>query len=344
LGVRRYGGMGTFDVGVVGAGWMATDYHVPTFRDHPATRVRAIAEVDAERREAAASRFGVAGYADADAMLAGEDLDVVSICTPPSTHESVFVAAAEAGCHVFCEKPLAPSADAARRMARAADDAGVVTQVGYLHRYYANSRKAMRLVEEGLFGRLVEVRTLHHSTAPEQGWYYDPEVSGGGVLRDLLPHTLDVYFDLFGEARVERASARAVRDRGGVEDAGDVTLAFDDGPAADATVDVSVSWSQPEAFWRTTVVGTDGWVAFGPTEMEGEVAGRGFAFEHGDLPLVDVGLARLYGASDDDPHRERLWDFADHVDAGDRETSAPVERGVAVAEAIDACYERSGWT
>jgi len=331
--------MSDFDVGVVGAGWMATDYHIPAYRDHPSTAVRAIAEVNAERRDDAAERFNIRGYEDAAAMLAAEDLDVVSVCTPPSTHEDVFLAAADAGCHVFCEKPLATDADAARAMRRAADEAGIVTQVGYLHRYYENSKKAMRIVEEGLLGSLVEVRTLHHSAAPGGSWYYDPEVSGGGVLRDLLPHTLDIYVDLFGAASVERASARDLAGRG-VEDAGDVALRFES--LEGVPVEAAVSWSQPDGFWRTTVVGTDGWLAFGPEKLDGDVHGRGFEFEHGDLPIADIGLAKLYGANEDDAGRERLWDFIDHVAAGDRDTAAPVERGVAVAEAIDACYELTG--
>jgi predicted dehydrogenase len=333
--------MDEFAVGVVGAGWMATDYHIPAYRDHPSSRVVAVADVTPARREETAERFGIAGYEDVHAMLDGESLDVVSICTPPSTHENIFVAAARAGCHVFCEKPLAVDAEAARAMRSVAEQEGIVTQVGYLHRYYENSKKAMRMVRNDLLGSIVEVRTQHHSTPPEQGWYYDPDVSGGGVLRDLLPHTLDIYVDLFGEGTVERCSTRELRGRG-VEDAGEVGLRFDVGSSTDVPVDVSVSWSQPEGFWQTSVVGTDGWLAFDPETLEGDVHGRSFEFRRGESPVVDIGLASLYGASEDDAHVERIRDFVDHVAAGDRATAAPVERGVAVAEAIDTCYELAG--
>ncbi|MDZ7745950.1 MAG: Gfo/Idh/MocA family oxidoreductase [Halobacteriales archaeon] len=186
-------------VGVVGAGWMATDYHVPAFTSHPRTRVVAFAERDDDRRATVEAELSLPGYADAEAMLSAHDLDIVSICTPPSTHEEIFVAAVEAGCHVLCEKPLALTAESARRMAAAADEAGVVTQVGYLHRYYRNYERAMSILSNDLLGELVEITVAHHSAPPSQGWYYNPTLSGGGVARDLFPHSLDVLFELFDE-------------------------------------------------------------------------------------------------------------------------------------------------
>ena len=105
--------MSELAVGVVGAGWMATDYHVPAFTSHPRTRVVAFAERDPSRRETVEAEQSLPGYADAEAMLAAHDLDVVSICTPPSTHEEIFLAAVDSGCHVLCEKPRALSADSA---------------------------------------------------------------------------------------------------------------------------------------------------------------------------------------------------------------------------------------
>ncbi|MUV89287.1 gfo/Idh/MocA family oxidoreductase [Halapricum sp. CBA1109] len=325
----------TLSVGVVGAGWMATDYHVPGFDSHPETRVVAFAEASDDRRATVAAELSLPGYPDAAAMLAAHDLDIVSVCTPPSTHEDIFVAAVEDGCHVLCEKPLATDAATARRMADAADEAGVVTQVGYLHRYYGNYQRAMDIVSNTLLGDVVEVTVAHHSTPPTQGWYYDQSVSGGGVVRDLFPHSLDVLLDLFGQPTVESAS---VQSRGGraVEDLGRATLSFD-GP----TATVSASWTQTEGVSRVLVVGTEGWLELSPERLEGDVHGRPFAFEHGDLPMVDIGLADLYPASDEDPHRARIHDFADHAAAGDRATTAPASRGVAVAEIIDAVYEQA---
>lgn len=327
--------MSGYSVGVVGAGWMATDYHIPAYRDHGSTRVVAVAELNESRRDETASRFGLQGYDSAEAMLEAESLDVVSICTPPSTHRDVFLAAVEAGCHVFCEKPLTIDADSAREMQRAAESAGVITQVGYLTRYYENAKKAMSMLRNDLLGELIEVRTTHHSTPPTQGWYYDRSVSGGGVMRDLLPHSLDMYLDLFGDATVEDCRLRDTRNRG-VEDVAELSLAF---PARDLTVDFTVGWTQPDVFMRHVAVGTEGWLEFDGDTLSGAIHGRPFEFRHGETPIVDIGLTQLYGATTDDANTERLTDFVDHVVAGDRNTSAPVERGVAVAEVIDSAYE-----
>jgi predicted dehydrogenase len=329
--------MSELAVGVVGAGWMATDYHVPAFTSHPRTRVVAFAERDPSRRDIVEAEQSLPGYADAEAMLAAHDLDVVSICTPPSTHEEIFLAAVESGCHVLCEKPLALSADSARRMTEAADAAGVVTQVGYLHRYYRNYERAMEMLSNDLFGDIVEVTVAHHSAPPSVGWYYNPDLSGGGVARDLFPHSLDVLFELFGErVDVTDASVRHLRDRA-VEDTARVSLDFDGVP-----VDLSATWTQTEGVSRFLVVGTEGWLELDSQTLQGDVHGRPFEFQQGALPLVDIGIANLFPASDEDAHTARIHDFADHAAASDRETAAPASRGVAVAEVIDAVYERSG--
>jgi predicted dehydrogenase len=328
--------MTTLAVGVVGAGWMATDYHIPAFESHPQTRVAAVAERDAERRTAVGEEFSLPTYADATTMLAETALDAVSICTPPATHEPIFLAAVEAGCHVLCEKPLTTDADSARRMRDAAHDRGVVTQVGYLHRYYENYQRALTILSNTLVGDLVEVTVAHHSAPPNQGWYYDPTVSGGGVARDLFPHSLDVVLDLFeAPPTVTAASVRSLADRG-VEDTARLSLWFDGVP-----VDLSASWTQTDGVSRFLVVGTEGWLELSPESLTGEVHGRPLEFEHGSLPLVDVGVADLYPAGDEDPHTARIHDFADHAAAGDTDTTAPVERGVAITELLDTAYERA---
>ena len=355
-------------VGVVGAGWMATDYHVPAFSAHPDTRVVAVAERDVDRRAAVAAELSLPGYADVAAMLAAHDLDVVSICTPPGTHEEIFLAAVEAGCHVLCEKPLALTAESARRMAEAAEAAGVVTQVGYLHRYYRNYERALELLENDLLGDLVEVTVAHHSAPPSQGWYYDPALAGGGVARDLFPHTLDVLFELFDTAAVTDASVRHLRGRP-VEDAARASLWFDGTPESDGSagernesggvsvsdgsadersesagvpVELSATWTQTDGVSRVLIVGTEGWLELDSETLQGEIHGRTFEYQHGESPLVDLGVATLFPASDEDAHTARIQDFADHAAAGDRDTAAPVRRGVAIAGVIDAVYDRCG--
>ena len=329
--------MSELAVGVVGAGWMATDYHIPAFTSHPDTRVVAFAERDEDRRAAVEREQSIPGYGDIAAMLSAHDIDAVSICTPPSTHEALFLTAVEAGCHVLCEKPLALTAESARRMADAAEAAGVVTQVGYLHRYYRNYGRALKLLSNDLLGEVVEVTVAHHSAPPSVGWYYDPDLSGGGVARDLFPHTLDVLFELFDATpEVSDASVRSLRDRP-VEDAARVSLDFDGVP-----VECSATWTQTEGVSRFLVVGTEGWLELDAETLQGDVHGRPFEFRHGDRSLVDIGVATLFPASDEDAHTARIHDFADHAASGDTDTAAPAERGVAVARVIDAVYDRCG--
>jgi len=92
LGLIGYGGFGRFCLDVYAA--------------MPDLRVVAVADVDAARRQEAAERYGARPYADAADLLAAPDVDVVAICTPPYTHTLLSLAAARAGKHIFCEKPL----------------------------------------------------------------------------------------------------------------------------------------------------------------------------------------------------------------------------------------------
>lgn len=321
-------------VGIIGGGAVATAYHIPAFEAHPETRIAAVADLDEERREHVADEHGIpATYSDAETLLANESLDLVSICTPPNAHRGPFLHAVRNDCHVFCEKPLATSLEAAREMARAADEAGVKTQVGYLHRYYANYQRAAKMVNSGLLGRLVEANTTHHAPPPNKQWYFRPDA--GGVVRDLLPHVIDFGTAVFGDRPELRNCRMRYLSQDDVEDAATVQLDFDG-----ATMTASVGWTQSNAGFlsRTVLVGTQGWLSVEPDELTGQINGRRVTFHRGRPPLLDLRLVEIFPTVEDDAHETRIHDFVDRV-RDDRPPTIPVEQGVAITEIIQACHE-----
>ena len=103
-GVRR------LRVGVIGLGMGRA--HIEGWKQHPQVEVVAIADPDVQRLAAVGDQYGIPGrHATAEAMLAAESLDVVSVCTPNKFHKDLTLMALAAGCHVLCEKPMAMNAD-----------------------------------------------------------------------------------------------------------------------------------------------------------------------------------------------------------------------------------------
>ncbi|MBV8859435.1 MAG: Gfo/Idh/MocA family oxidoreductase [Acidobacteria bacterium] len=136
--------------------------------------------------------------------VARADIDVVDICTPGDTHADIAVAAARAGKHVLCEKPLANTVAEAERMLAAVTAAGVVHMVCHNYRRVPAVALAKRLIEEGRLGRLYHFRGLYL-----QDWIVDPQFprvwrlekakAGSGALGDIASHSIDLARYLVGE-------------------------------------------------------------------------------------------------------------------------------------------------
>ncbi|HET7558334.1 MAG TPA: Gfo/Idh/MocA family oxidoreductase, partial [Limnochordia bacterium] len=144
--------------GLIGAGRMGS-YHGTVFRRHDQTELVAIAEVDPERLAAAGKRFGVdACYPDYRTMLEREALDVVTIATQAPQHHDAVVAAALAGVHILCEKPIALDPAQADAMVAAAERAGVVLAINHQIPLGPAPQLAKAMLEGGEIGELLRIR------------------------------------------------------------------------------------------------------------------------------------------------------------------------------------------
>ncbi len=137
-------------------------------------------------------------------VVESDDVDIVDIAGPGNIHHDVALAAAAAGKHIFCEKPLANTLAEARAMKAAAELAGVTTMVGFNYRFAPAVQLAHRLLKSGRFGRLFHIRSQFL-----QDWIIDPEyplvwrlrkeAAGSGALGDLGAHMIDMARFLVGE-------------------------------------------------------------------------------------------------------------------------------------------------
>ena len=200
--------MKEFRVGIIGWGFMGRT-HAHSLRSiglfYPGCGFKVtIAGVCSRRIEmakAAAEELGAGYYTDDyRELLARDDIDVVSICTPNAQHEEMAIAAIRAGKNVYIDKPLADDADAAARIAAEAKKSGVSTCMVFNNRYLPSMMRAKQLVDEGRIGKVLTFsgRYLHSgSNDPNKpiGW---KQTAQGGVILDLGSHVLDLITWLCG--------------------------------------------------------------------------------------------------------------------------------------------------
>lgn len=137
-------------------------------------------------------------------LLARDDIDVVDICVPNHKHEEIVTAAAQAGKHIYCEKPLSMTVAEGRRMVAAAKAAGIKTQLTFNFRYFPAITRARQLVEDGFLGRVFSFRGRYFRSSyinPNKplSWRLRKEIAGSGALFDIGSHILDTLYYLLGD-------------------------------------------------------------------------------------------------------------------------------------------------
>ena len=185
----------TWRVAYIGAGAIVQMAHIPNFKAIPNTESVAICDVNEARANEAAAAAGIpAVYSDHKKMLAEVKPDIVVVATPNVFHKPQAIDALEAGCHVLCEKPVAPTLADAREMFETARRVGKSLTVGTHFRFGANLHAARQQVDGGFFGKIYAARTTWHrrSGIPGMGgWFTNKDLAVGGVLLDLGVHALD---------------------------------------------------------------------------------------------------------------------------------------------------------
>jgi len=224
------GDRGVLGIGMVGYAFMGRAHSqawrsVGRFFDVPYTpRMAAICGRDRARVAAAAERLGWAAWeTDWKRLVERDDVDLVDVCTPGSSHAEISIAALEAGKHVLCEKPLANSVDEARAMAAAAERAaagGVRAMVGFNFRRVPAVALARELIAAGRLGAIRHVRGAYlasHALDPELPlvWRLQAAQAGSGALGDLGAHVVDLAQYLAGDriAGVSALTETFVRER-----------------------------------------------------------------------------------------------------------------------------------
>lgn len=165
-------------------------------------RLSAVTDRDEQRAQALAAKTGARCFPDFRELLKMESLDAVIISTPPQFHKEIAIAAMQAGKHVLCEKPLANSVEAARRMVEAARRYGKTLATGFNHRYFEAVQFVKETLDSGAIGELDHIRAFAGHTGLAEfsaPWMHDKEIIGGGALLDNGVHIIDLTRYLLGD-------------------------------------------------------------------------------------------------------------------------------------------------
>jgi scyllo-inositol 2-dehydrogenase (NADP+) len=197
---------------------------------------------------------------DFDKLLAWPDLQAVIIATPTTTHDWMSRKAIERGLHVFCEKPMTLASAVSRELAAAAEEKGLVTQVGYHNRFIGTFGELKNLIAAGAIGQVTHVQAEAYGPVvlkPAKPTWRGKAGGGGGCLYDYAAHPLNLLNWYFGETNAASGALLKSGFSAEVDDEVYASLGFENG----VTGQLSVNWSDPSVrkmTTRITVWGTGG--------------------------------------------------------------------------------------
>ncbi|MFI7232516.1 Gfo/Idh/MocA family protein [Nonomuraea angiospora] len=325
--------MAVVRLGLVGAGGVARLYAEAALDLPDEVRVTAVFDIDARRASELATLTGAATYDSHLSMLGGQ-VDALVVCTPHALHLAPAVDAAAAGVHVLMEKPMATTLADCDAMAAACSAAGVVLFLGHIQHYLPITAAARRAVADGLIGTpvaIVDRRSTDYRPGRRPGWFFDPELAGGGAIMNIGAHCIDRVTWLAG-GRPARVGATMVR-RAAVETEGLLHLVLHNGVLAT----VAVTDSTLSGVDETEILGTSGAVRASRAD------GVQVATDQGVRTLLDApaDLAGHIRAA----FTGQLTDFAAAV-RGERPAAIGAQVGRDVVATVLAAYEsaRTGKT
>jgi 1,5-anhydro-D-fructose reductase (1,5-anhydro-D-mannitol-forming) len=231
----------------------------PAINAQADSEVVAVVSSNVERATAYAAELGIPTvHASVDELLADPRIDVVYISTTNEWHQPRALAAAAAGKHVLCEKPLVLSLPGAREMVAACRSANVVLGVNHHLRNASTHRTMREQIAGGAIGQPLAARVFHAVYLPPhlQGWRIDRPESGGGVVLDITVHDADTLRFVLGDevAEVTAMTAGQGMGKAGLEDAVMGVMRFQGGTLAQ----FHDAFTARHAFTGLEVHGTDG--------------------------------------------------------------------------------------
>lgn len=214
--------------GIIGCGRIS-ESHLQALSKLPRARVVCVADVNTEAAQRQAEKHGVPRWvADYHELLALPEVEAVVVCVPTFLHAEVVCAAAAAGKHVLCEKPIAMTVEDATRMTAACAVAGVRFMVAFVRHFSPEWLKLREVIASGRLGRPVIWRHSAAIRVPPLRWFVDAQ-RGGGPFLDGCVHDYDFARSIFGEAEWALGSLTRLSEHSTALDTGTAIVHFQSG-------------------------------------------------------------------------------------------------------------------
>ncbi|MBO3757603.1 MAG: Gfo/Idh/MocA family oxidoreductase [Thermoproteota archaeon] len=325
-------------VGIIGSGGIAK-VHAIAYSKINFVKIVAVSDVIKERAETLAKAFNARAYTSYEKMIKENDLEIVSVCTPPFTHRDIVLDVIKSNINIICEKPLALNSREAKEMVGEAERRGLYFGVDFQNRLLPQHIKAKELLSEGAIGKLIQARfrvgydilEAVPPSAPMREWLFDKSKSGGGVLMDIGSHWIDLS-RMFVGSEAESVSAEISKNIENieVEDNAMVLIRFKN--SVHALVDVS--WTQQNGQWPVELYGDQGTILcnFGEQTIVLYTKNKKYS-KDGKLKVITPSLPEI-----GEPHEYLIGLFVNSIV---NKTQPPVTGydGYKAQEIIDAAYK-----
>ncbi|MES2460176.1 MAG: Gfo/Idh/MocA family oxidoreductase [Armatimonadota bacterium] len=318
------------NVALVGCG-IISENHIRAYAQHTdRARIVVCCDIDRDKAAARAELVGNARVATRlEDVLADDEVDAVEICTPHHLHAEAVIAAAQAGKHILCQKPLARTLEECDAMIAAAEAAGVILFYGETNRTLPAAVQAKLVIAEGRIGTPVGIQAR---AAYWQGgeymttqWRYDPAITGGGQLLDGGIHAVDLMLHIGGPIAAVSCNTTRFRPELGGEDTAVVNVRFSEGPLGSLFTSQAAGVWLPEASF--IAFGTEGAITLGGT-------GGALVLHRSDLPDRRQVLLEKNG----DAFAVMIGRYLDTL-FGDIENPSPASAGRENLSVVLAAYE-----
>ena len=343
-------------VGIIGCGGIANQKHLPALAGIEEVEVVAFCDIIEERAILSKNTYGTSDgrvYSDYKEMLEKEDLDIIHVCTPNSSHAEISIAAMEADNHVMCEKPMAKTTEEARAMIEASEKTGKKLTIGYQNRFRKDSQFLHAACADGELGEIYNAKAhaIRRRAVPTWGVFLDEEAQGGGPLIDIGTHALDLtlwmmdnykpkyvvgktYHKLSDKENAANAFGSWDPKEFTVEDSAFGFIVMENG----ATIYLESSWALnsldvKEA--KTTLHGTKA----GADMNDGlTINGEERGLQYDKKIVLETGGVDFYDGSGDEPELVEARAWIDSI-LYDKEVVVKPEEALVVTQILEAIYQ-----
>ncbi len=241
--------------GVAGCGRFTEHAFIPTLKFLRRSSAHSFYSHNLKRAKELAEQSGASGYFDNYDEFLKSDIDCVFVGSVNAHHYEQVIKAAEAGKNILCEKPLAMTSKQAEEMVEACKRNNVFLAVNYLHRLHPHVIKAKELIKNQTIGRLVTVNVSFNLDFPSgNNFRFNKPLSGGGALRDLGTHMIDLLRFFGGEISEINGYMDNIIYKSDVEDFASAIVKFENGNYGS----FNVSYNTKKAFNRIEILGHTG--------------------------------------------------------------------------------------